>query len=60
MILETFSIPTKKASLFSIKECTIKSIDIIKYYEKEGIKINLKCDEDIEILGYQNEFSQFY
>ncbi len=51
--------PNKIEEYFSTKKAIKESIDLVQnYYEKVDIKINLICEEDFEILGYPNEFSQ--
>ena len=51
--------PNKIEEHFSAKKVIKDSIDLVQhYYEKIEIKINLICEEDFEILGYPNEFSQ--
>ncbi len=51
--------PHKELVLFSLEEVTLQSIEILKkYYQKEGVSINLIVNEDVKIRGYPNEFSQ--
>ena len=51
--------PNKIEEYFSTKKTIKESIDLVQnYYEKADIKMNLICEEDFEILGYPNEFSQ--
>ncbi len=51
--------PNKKKESFSAVKVVQESMDLVQlYYEKIDIKINLICEEDFEILGYPNEFSQ--
>ena len=51
--------PNRKEEIFSVKDTTEYSIELVKeYYAKAGIKIYLTCEEDVFISGYPNEFSQ--
>jgi len=50
-----FFTPNKSREYFDIKECIEDTINIAQ--EKE-VNITIKCDDDVKIYGYQNEFSQ--
>lgn len=51
--------PNKKEEIFSVKKVLEESMDLVKsYYDHLDIKISLVCEEDFEVLGYPNEFSQ--
>jgi signal transduction histidine kinase len=51
--------PNKIEEYFSAKRVIKEAIDLVQhYYEKVDIQMNLLCEEDFEMLGYPNEFSQ--
>jgi len=50
-----FFTPNKSREYFDIKECIEDTINIA---QEKDINITIKCDENIRIYGYQNEFSQ--
>lgn len=51
--------PNRSEEVFSVKETTNYTIELVKeYYAKAGIEIYLTCEEDVQISGYPNEFSQ--
>ncbi len=50
-----FFTPNKSREYFNIKN-SIK--DTIELAQEKDINITIKCDKDIQIYGYQNEFSQ--
>ncbi|MDD3342047.1 MAG: ATP-binding protein [Sulfurospirillaceae bacterium] len=51
--------PNKDEEIFSVQHTIACSIKLVRdYYEKEHISIFLKCDNDVSISGYPNEFSQ--
>jgi len=50
-----FFTPNKSRKYFDIKECIEDTIDLA---QEKDVAITIKCDENIKIYGYQNEFSQ--
>ena len=51
--------PNKVEENFSILKVIKEAMDLVEhYYERIGIKITLKCEQEFEVRGYPNEFSQ--
>lgn len=51
--------PNRNEEIFSLRRAVQYSIQLVnEYYSKTNIKIMLKCENDIHISGYPNEFSQ--
>ena len=51
--------PNRKKELFSIKNAVMHAYNFFKPIgDKEGIEVNIECVKDIQIMGYQNAFTQ--
>ncbi len=51
--------PNRKKELFSIKKAIEDAYNFVKpICDKEGIEVKIECIKDIQIMGYQNEFTQ--
>lgn len=51
--------PEKEKHPFSIRENIQYSVNMLRnFYAKDGVKIELIGDQDYEVLGFANEFSQ--
>ncbi len=51
--------PNRRKELFSVKKAIDDAYNFFKpICEKEGIEVKIECVKDIQIMGYQNEFTQ--
>ena len=51
--------PTKQKEMFYINDAVSSAIFIVKpILEEKGIKLEVNVDKNIQILGYENEYSQ--
>ncbi len=51
--------PNRKKEVFSIKQAVENAYMFVKpFCAKEGIDVRIECHKDIQIMGYQNEFTQ--
>ena len=51
--------PNRKKEVFSIKQAVENAYMFVRSFcAKEGIDVKIECHKDIQILGYQNEFTQ--
>lgn len=56
---KNFYKPTKEKEMFYINEAVLNAIFIVKpILEENSIKLEVNIDKNIQILGYENEYSQ--
>ena len=54
-----FYLPNKTKEIFSLKEASLETLEIMKYqFKQQNIKVILKVNNNIELNSYKNEYKQ--